>query len=107
MRAATDECDVRIRECMQAVGQVRTSGGDRGCGVVRGLLESHPGDGGQEPALVAKVDVRSLVTDAHGFCHAPEAEAFGGFIHQHPEGGSKELLIEARADSGTAHRWWH
>ena len=70
------------------------------------LLQSHPSDGGQNRRLLP-VDVRSLVTDAHGFCHAPEAEAFGWFIHQHPEGGSKELLIEARADSGTAHRWSH
>ena len=64
-------------------------------------LEAHAGDSGQEPSLVAEVDVRGLMTHPDGFCHAAQAEAFGGFVRQHVEGGSEELIVQARADFGT------
>jgi hypothetical protein len=101
----TDERDVRIREGMQPGTRIRFSGGHGICGLIGCLLQPHAGDSGQEPSLVAKVDIWRLVTHPDGLCHLAQAEAFGGFVRQRVEGSSEELVVQVRADTGIARDW--
>jgi hypothetical protein len=101
MGSVTDEREVRIREDMQPGTGIRYSGHGI-CGVIGCLLQPHARDSGQKPLLVTKVNVRGLVTHPHGLRQATQAEAFRGFVRQHVEGGPKELVAKAGANSGIA-----
>ena len=105
MRAVTDERDVRIREGVQPGTGVRFSGGHGVCGLIGRLLQPHARDSGQEPSLVAKVDVWGLVTHPDGLCHAAQAEAFRGFVRQRVEGGVEKFVVQTGAGSGVTGDW--
>jgi hypothetical protein len=90
---------------MQPGTGIRFSGGHGICGLIGCLLDPHAGDSGQEASLVAKVDVRRLVTHPDRLCHAAQAEALGGFVRQRLKSGPEELVAQLRADSGIARDW--